>query len=150
MAEYTTVQEGRHAVRDLLSKAHKAGDGSAESKAVDVLTREARGLLKGRVGLSQQEQVDNLNRVGSLIAAGITLSTVEAVKEALQEAADALTEAKDANASVTNLAATRDFEAWQEEKRAKREAEQAAYDSSYDEEDSDEDYDDEEDGDDEE
>ena len=143
MAEYTSVQEGRHAVRDLLSKAHKENTSDAEGRAVDVLTKEARSLLKGQVGLSQEQQVERLTRVGSLISSAITLATLPAVVEALEAAAAALNEASDANEDVKSLAANRDFDAWQEEKRAKREAESASY-SDYDEDDSYDEDDDEE------
>ena len=141
---FTSVQEGRHAVRDLLAKAHKSyseQDGFvAERVAVDALTGEAQDRLRGVVGLSQEQQVERLTQVGALISAAITVATLPEAVEALTEAVAIVKEAGEANDSVKSLAADRDFEAWQEEKRAKREA-------SYSESSSDEDWDDDEDDD---
>lgn len=140
MSDFKSVQEGRHAVRDLLSKAHKAYEGGdefvAEKFAVDALTSEARNRLQGQVGLSQEQQVQRLAEVGALIKSALTVATVPVAVEALTEAAAVIAEAGEVNEGVKTLAAERDFEAWQEEKAAKR---AAAYESdSYDEEDDDE------------
>ena len=143
MTDFATVQEGRHAVRAHLSAAHKAliaagEDFREQRRASDAETKEARALLKGVVGLSQEQQVERLTRAGEHIAAAQAVVTEPAAAEALAAAKGALDEAAAANESTKTLAETRDFEAWQAEKQAKREAEYGYGDES------DEDYDDEE------
>lgn len=134
MAEnkFETVQQGRHAVRALVSEGYKAAREQREENRVEFLivsglTKEAVALLQGVTGLSQQEQVDRLNEVGALVARASQETQVEAAKAAFEAARALLDEASEANDEVTNLAATRDFEAHQQAKRERREAERAAY-----------------------
>lgn len=122
---FETVQQGRHAVRDLLSKGYKAarsaeGVDPVESKVVGIFTGEARNLLRGVVGLSQEQQVERLTKAGGYINRAAAATEVEAAKEAFAEAAAILNEASDTNGAVTEFAASRDFEAHQEAKRSAR------------------------------
>lgn len=128
-----TVQQYRHAAKRSLKTAQEAislrnGNTREVYKLVNGMVEQT---IAGRQGLSQDEQVETLGQAVETLnenmallpekiaeAKAAVLAQIEAwevtVTAKAQEAVDTLTEARD-------FAANRDFEAWQEQKRQKRE-----------------------------
>lgn len=128
--ETRTVQNYRHAARRTLTQAREslAVRTDATGEVYRLLNGTIESIIKGQPGFSQEEQVRRLGEAAETAAANRealaeaverakaeVLAQVEAwdFDAALAEAISTLEEAKE-------FAATRDFDAWQEQKRNRR------------------------------
>ncbi len=133
VARPDTVQKFRHAARASLVKArsHLGSFRTAETKAVyNLLNGTIEEIIRGRQGLTQEEQVEHLGRAEAKVNANLDglPEAVEAAKASVMallegwetEIVAQANEARDILAEAKAFAAERDFEAHQEAKRSRR------------------------------